>query len=118
MKDMQIRNAGTSVWRLDGTQENTFVLEVDLGGECVSWRQCRGDQHAAHTPAPAMSPLPPVSAMSPVPEDGQPQPQPGPAAGRRSRRSSTVSCSGRRSRLGSESAGEGGVGDRVQVGCI
>ena len=113
MKDMQIRNAGTSVY---GTQENTFVLEVDLGGECVSWRQCRGDQHAAHTPAPAMSPLPPVSAMSPVPEDGQPQPAP--AAGRRSRRSSTVSCSGRRSRLGSESAGEGGVGDRVQVGCI
>ena len=65
-----------------------------------------------------MSPLPPVSAMSPVPEDGLGQPPPALAAGRRSRRSSTVSCSGRRSRLGSESAGEGGVGDRVQVGCI
>ena len=63
-----------------------------------------------------MSPLPPMSAMSPVPEDGQPPPAL--TAGRRSRRSSTVSCSGRRSRLGSESAGEGGVGDRVQVGCI
>ena len=67
-----------------------------------------------------MSPLPPVSAMSPVPEDGRGQPPPALAAGRRSRsrRSSTVSCSGRRSRLGSESAGEGGVGDRVQVGCF